>query len=134
MTANDELNILASRHVDTILGRRHVFQAAPRRREHEAWWTLPAGMFARIPFSTDAGLAELTARIEKGWRMTGTGITGKFGRDGHSRTYPDAIPLFIVRDGGRIDLVVAGGSNRAREGDTLVALVPPDEKDVATAS
>ncbi len=49
MTSSDELNTLASRQASDVLGRRHVFQIPPGRPEHEAWWTMPAGTFARAP-------------------------------------------------------------------------------------
>lgn len=125
MTSSDELNVLASRHAAAVLGRKHVFQLPPRRPEHEAWWTLPVGTFARPLFANDANLAQLAARLEEGWKVVATRLTDKFGPADYARVHPDAVPMFVVDARGNIDLVATDAKRRPRVGDTVVALVRP---------
>ncbi len=131
MTRNDELNAMASRHAAVALGRRQVFQLPPKRPEHEAWWTLPTGTFARPLFARDTNHTQLAERLAQGWKITGTPITAQFDADAHARTHPGALPLFIVGAKGNVDLCAADARRRARPGETLYALTPehaPSEK------
>jgi NhaP-type Na+/H+ or K+/H+ antiporter len=122
MTANDELNVLASRYAAAALGRKHVFQLVPRRAEHAAWWTLQPGIFARPLFAADVTFDVLQQRLEGGSKVTVTRLTPQFGADDYAATHPEAIPMFRLDERGRVDLVTADNEFRFGVGDLVGAL------------
>jgi CPA1 family monovalent cation:H+ antiporter len=125
MTSSDELNTLASRQAGAVLGRKKVFQLPPGRPEHDSWWALPAGVFARPLFSRTASFDELARRLEEGWKVTGTKLTEAFGVADYDAHHPGAVQLFAVDRKGAIHIRATDGATRLREGDTVVALTPP---------
>ena len=128
MTSNDEVNILASRHAAAILGRKRVFQLPPSRPEHEAWWTLPTGTFARSLFSNTANFTKLSTGLDEGMKITSTRLTDKFGPQDHARVHPEAIPLYLIDPKGNIDVIATDSARKPRVGDTLVTLARPTPK------
>ncbi len=133
MTGNDELNALAARHAASVLGRKQVFQLPPGRPEHEAWWQLPIGTFARPLFSRDARFALLSGRIEENWKVTATNLTEQFGAADYRKRHPDSIPYFVVDGRGGVDLFTGDMTRKLRPGETIVALVPPEPPRSAAA-
>ncbi len=132
LTSNDELNVLATRHAAAILGRRHVFQLVPRRAEHQAWWTLPTGTFARPLFAVDASYDVLEERLRLGWRITATHLTEQFRNGEYTATHPDAIRLFLVDAAGHVALCAATDTTTPRPGDTVVAVTRPGRGEPAS--
>ena len=122
LTSNDELNMLATKQAAEILGRKRVFQLPPSRPEHEAWWTLPVGTFARPLFAKDANYRTLTQHIEDGWRISSTHLTDRFGPTEYADTYPGAVTLAAIDDKGTVDLISTDAPRKLRVGDTVMAL------------
>jgi NhaP-type Na+/H+ or K+/H+ antiporter len=125
MTHNDELNALAARRAVPSLGRRSVFQSVPRRREHRAWWTLPAGTFARPAFGAEATIDQLDDCLAEGWTRRATKITEQYGIAAYRADHPHAIPLFIVDSRGLVEIVAGDRPRDPRPGETFVTLGPP---------
>lgn len=127
LTPNDELNTLATRHAASVIGRDRVFQLPPSRPEHEAWWTLPAGAFARPAFANDATHERLAELVERGWTTTATRLTEKFDREAYDATHPDAVVMFTVATKGGVTIHAVDSSRRIGGDDIVVALNPPHE-------
>lgn len=125
MTSNDELNALAARRAVPSLGRRAVFQIVPRRREHRAWWTLPAGTFARPAFGAEATIDQLDDCLAEGWTRRATKITERYGIEAYRADHPHAIPLCIVDSRGVVEIVAGDRPRDPRPGETFVTLGPP---------
>ena len=124
LTSNDELNMLATKQAAEVLGRKRVFQLPPSRPEHEAWWTLPIGTFARPLFGPDANYRTLNERMEDGWRISSTRLTERFGPTEYADTYPEAVRLAAIDDKGTVDLIATDAPRKFRVGDTVMALTP----------
>jgi NhaP-type Na+/H+ or K+/H+ antiporter len=122
MTQSDEINALAVRHAAEVLGRKQVFQLAPRRPEHEVGKQLPVSAVARTLFTADATIEVLNERLADGWRIASTRITDRFGADQHADVHRDAIPLFVVGRKGRVDLIAVDTPRKPKPGDVLVTL------------
>lgn len=125
MTGNDELNTLAAREAAAVLGRRHVFQVAPARKEHERWWSLPVGTFARPLFAEGVKATTMRQHFDDGWRIRATPLTDQFGIDEYRERHPQAIALYTVDSKQRIELIAADVKRALSPGLTLVALTPP---------
>lgn len=122
MTSNDELNTLAARHAAAVLGRKRVYQLPPGRPEHDQWWKLPAGVFARPLFGRDTNFAVLAERIAEGWQITSTKLTERFDGEALRATRPLAIRLFTIDPKGAVEICATDTTHKPRPGDTVVAL------------
>jgi len=127
MTQSDEINALAVRHAAEVLGRKQVFQLAPRRREHEVGTQLPVSAVARTLFAPDATIDRLNERLADGWRIASTRITDRFGAEEHADVHRDATPLFVVSRKGRVDLIAVDSPRKPKPGDVLVTLTRSTE-------
>ncbi len=128
MTQSDEINALAVRYAGEVLGRKQVFQLAPRRKEHAVGTQLPASALARTLFAPDATIDRLNEHLEDGWRIASTRITDQFGAEAHADVHRDAIPLFIVGPKGKVDLIAADARRRPRPGDVVVTLTAGSDR------
>lgn len=126
-TGNDELNAMACRTVAVHLGRRHVFQVVPSREEHRAWWTMPAGTFARPLFGRNITIASLNERVGEGWRVGVTRLTDQFTPAMWRERHEEAIPLMILDKKDNVEFFAADTDRKLRIGDSVVRLVPPSK-------
>jgi hypothetical protein len=125
VTSNDWVNALAVQRFTRIFGSAECYQLPPRsdpvgqssqhRRLHGRWlfgeaWTYP----------------ELTRRFGDGWLIWSTPLTTEFALEDYRRVHGEsAIPMFVVSDRGRVNVLVAGQPLVAGAGQTIISLVPP---------
>ncbi|MBT8164860.1 MAG: sodium:proton antiporter [Acidimicrobiia bacterium] len=129
LTPNDDVNTLASAHFAEGFGGAYVYQLHPVRLPAGIDSNPAADMGGRFLFSPDLDYQTLSDMLEEGGQIRRTTLTDEFTLDDFAASSEDSIPLFIVRTGGRLSIVLSGTSDPlagAGEGDTIVALVPVD--------
>ncbi|CAN5613606.1 sodium:proton antiporter [soil metagenome] len=125
-TGNDELNAMACSTVAVHMGRRHVFQVVPKREQHRAWWTMPAGTFARPLFGRNITISLLNERVEAGWRVGVTRLTPQFTPAMWREKHEEAVPLMILDKKDNVEFFAADSDRKLRIGDSVVRLAAPD--------
>lgn len=125
ITNNDEVNAIASRQAASVIGRRSVFQIAPRRPEHETGHTAAGVAAARIMFSKRATFLELEDRLERGAIISATKLTEQFGPGEYSAMHPDALVMFYLGSRGVAEVASASGRHSPRVGETVIAMIDP---------
>lgn len=127
MSARRELNTLACVRYRPEFGRARVFrlrvlEAAERgaQREHADAIRAPA------LFGADVALGRIEQRLDAGWRVKSTKLSGTFDRDAFFATHGvDALALFALDDQGRLRVADETRTLEAKPGWTLTALVAP---------
>ncbi|MGI9609094.1 MAG: cation:proton antiporter [Acidimicrobiia bacterium] len=128
LTPNDDVNTLASAHFAENFGGAYVYQLHPAR--------LPAGIESnpasdlggRFLFGGDFAYEAFQTALEDGALIRRTTLSEGFTLDDFRSSSEDAVPLFIVRPGGRLAVILSGTTDPlagAGDGDTIIALVPP---------
>jgi NhaP-type Na+/H+ or K+/H+ antiporter len=135
MTANDDVNTLATERFAGLFGRAQVYQVAPRAegsRRHDATYSHRV----RYAFSEHLTHDEIEWRVRAGYRVKTTRLGEEFGFEEWRQTYGDeAIPLFLVR-GAAVEVFAVDKSLEPRAGDLLIGLVraPGDGESAARAA
>jgi NhaP-type Na+/H+ or K+/H+ antiporter len=129
MTSNDEANALAAVHCIEAFGRSEVYHLAPTGAEvglKEA--EVPLHLSGRPVFGEDATFDKISAAFSSGFVIKATTLSEEFTYEDFQSHYgPEALPLFIVSDGGKLRVVVAGEKIAPKTGQAIIALVPPQE-------
>ena len=133
MTGNDEVNVLAVQRFRPIFGRALVYQLAPFADERDRA-SHAQHLFGRRLFRKEATYTRLQARIDAGDVIKATKLSESFDYKAFQMEYSsDAVPLFIVKEAGRLSVVTADQDVGPKAGQTLVSLVTPkperDEED-----
>ena len=105
MTANDNINALASLHFAEVFGRTHVYQLASDRDNQKPGVEVerPLHLRGRILFRESISYDSLTSMIHRGAVVKKTKLTDDFTFDDFKQQHgEDAIPLFLITEGGRI--------------------------------
>lgn len=127
ITPNDWVNMLAVRRFARIFGRGNVFQAAPTRHSKSASES-HEHLQGRWLFGKDATVAALAARIRHGATIKATPITEEFGLDELHEEYSGrALPLFLLHENKRLQVIDDEHELNVRPGQTLISLVRPPE-------
>lgn len=126
MSSQDEVNLLATRRASQLIGRRQVFQLVPRRRKVRGGFAAPVAAYGRPLFAHDATIDKLDSRLEAGWEITSTRLTGEFTAKEYFGEHPAAMVLAVLRRG-TVQLHDAGQRLVPEAGDTVVSLLPPSD-------
>ncbi|MGI9647077.1 MAG: cation:proton antiporter [Acidimicrobiia bacterium] len=127
LTPNDDVNTLASAHFGEVFGGAYVYQLHPA--------TLPAGIGSnpaadlggRFLFGSDWDYHSLGEALEAGGQVRRTTLSDEYSLDDYNSSANDAVPLFVVRSGGRLSIILSGTGDPLAgvgPGDTIVSLVP----------
>jgi len=131
LTPNDEVNTLACVSLLDDFERGALYQirgdALPERTTGTSPKAATRRLRGRTLFSESADYYGLSRRLGRSGALRATHLTEKFDhahwRERHGE---DALPLFVVSPKGRVHVVVANETFAPSEGDTLVAIVPPE--------
>jgi len=127
LTPNDWVNVLAVRRFIRIFDRGNVFQVAPARRK-----TSSSGvhehLHGRWLFSEEATYAALSDRIRRGATVKSTTITEEFSFEDFKQRYGDRmLPLFIIHENKRLQVIDDEQKISPRPKQTLISLGPAEE-------
>ncbi len=129
MTPNDEVNSLASLHLRGLFGRAQVYQFFPLRLA-EGKESAAESVHARFLFGEDVTNQLINQRFAQGAVVKATKLTDEFNFSAFQRQHEGtAIPLFVIREGGNLQVVTVNEDLAPKPGQTVIALVDP----VATA-
>jgi NhaP-type Na+/H+ or K+/H+ antiporter len=128
MTPNDEVNALGTLHFAELFGRSNVFQLAPRgRRTDGSDPTMPSHLRGRFLFASEATHQTIAARVAAGAVFKRTTLSNEFGFDDFQSRHGDtALPLFVSKGPGELEIIAAESSWSPKAGHTLISLVGPD--------
>lgn len=126
ITPNDEVNTLALQRFKGYFESSSLFQLPVRKGkktsdEHsDRRW--------RALFRNDADYAGLESKVQEGWVIKATSISEEFTYDDYRTLYGStAIPLFIVSSSGNLTVSTTDKPAEPVAGDTIIALVNPEE-------
>jgi len=129
-SSNDSYNALVCSHFAPFLERSRVFQL-PMYGSDDNGADKPQDKKAqphrgRPAFASGAQFEELWMLHDKGWKFYKTRITDEYGPEQLRRDLPaDALMIGVLREGGRLELSVAGETTKTRLGDTVIYYSPP---------
>ncbi len=121
MTHNDEANALGAVHWSGEFGRARACQLAVRAQAGEE---APGRLGGRILWAPDATYAQLRGRYQQGWRVRRTPITQQFEEADYAAHHPDALRLFVIRDGA-LEPYTSDAKPKPHAGSVLLSLAPP---------
>ena len=132
MTHNDEVNALACLQLAPTVGRAHTFQVQGHDDdggEEER----PLHLRGRYLFDEGVRYWDVEARFRNGAIVKRTRLGEEFGLREFIEHYQQdgapVVPLFLVREDGRVQPFTKKGNLEPQVGDTLIALVAPDDED-----
>jgi NhaP-type Na+/H+ or K+/H+ antiporter len=128
MTPNDEINSLAALHFSEVFGRGGVYQLASAAHGGERQETAQQHLHGRLLFDREATYDALYRRRSEGADLKRTHLTDEFDYEAFQRHYgPAALPLCVIDENGRLEMITAEQTRTPRTGDTLISLaVDPD--------
>ena len=112
-------------HASDVFERSHIYQLAPEAADEGGRLTqMPQHLQARRLFDSAATYSEITRRFQQGATVKRTGLTDEFSFDDYLEHYREtALPLFVVRESGRVTVLEAEGKVPVKAGRTLISLV-----------
>ncbi len=126
MTPNDEVNVLAVQRFMPLFGRANVFQLPPRE-SGESRTGMDRHLHGRLLFGKEAHSGRLHELLDAGHVVKSTHLTEEFDYTAFRRLYgPDAIPLFVIAETGRLHVRTADQTSEPKPDQTLVSLIPAD--------
>jgi NhaP-type Na+/H+ or K+/H+ antiporter len=128
VTPNDWVNTLAVQRFRSIFGRAECYQLAPPE-EMRSKQKLQRHLQGRWLFAEGITDAVLEQRFAEGAVVKATPLSKAFDYAAFRSLYGEqALPLFVITESGRLNVVTAGQSLKLLPGQTLVSLVQePDE-------
>jgi NhaP-type Na+/H+ or K+/H+ antiporter len=123
LSANDELNALATLRYSSLLGRRNVYQLAPQG-DAEVTAHVDSDVTARILFGPDVTYATILERLNDGGQLKTTRVSEVFGlHDVLNDSEGVRIALFVIPADGRLTPITADMSDlNAGENDMVISL------------
>ena len=126
MTHNDEVNALACLQLAPLVGRSNVYQIRQDDDEPGAE-ELPLHLRGRLLFEDECRYWNLESRFRAGAVVKRTRLGAEFDVDDFYATYEregaPVVPLFLLRQDGRVQPYTADTQLEPQPGDTLCALV-----------
>lgn len=122
LTSNDEVNSLAVLYYSDQFGMGQVYQLAPSTKSGDEEEFAPE-LMGRILFSPRANYHYISERVAQGATFKITPITEEFTFEDFKKRYPDALPMFILTEEGRLLVLTADASREPRAGEKILALV-----------
>jgi hypothetical protein len=109
MTADDDVNVLATLHFRELFGRAEVYQLSLHANDDSRGAVAPAHMRGRNLFASEAIYESLAARFAKGQVVKATKLSQAFDYDAFRERYgEEALPLFFVTESGSLVVCTAG--------------------------
>lgn len=147
LTPNAEVNTLSLQRCERVFGRAGIYTLPTRpEKPRKVVDTDPAkgdkvkitkpktastavdSGHARRLFTGDADLITLDQRFTQGWVLKATNISEEFTFNDFRRLYgPSAMVLFIATKDGDIQIITTGKPAAATPGQSVVALVDPED-------
>lgn len=125
LTPNDEVNALAAQTLAPVVGRRNVYQLAPKDGTGRGRHALAAHLRGRTLAAPDLTFGAIAARLDDGAGFKVTKLSHEFDLDSFHREHGDgAIPLGSIDSAGRLTLFAAGEKRPVKAGNLLLAIVP----------
>ncbi|CAN5678152.1 sodium:proton antiporter [soil metagenome] len=126
LTANDEVNALASMHFSRIFGRSEVYQLAPANIEGTREEKVAHALLGHVLFNKELTHRELARRIANGATIKNTKLTAEFTlaqfRQGLGAS---DVPLFLLDPGGALRVITATDDLTAKSGQSIIYLAAP---------
>jgi NhaP-type Na+/H+ or K+/H+ antiporter len=126
LTPNDDVNTLASAHFGEVFGGAYVYQLHPAKLPAGIGSNPAADLGGRFLFGSNWDYESLREALEAGGQVRRTKLSDEYTLDDYQASSGGAVPLFIVRSGGRLSIVLSDNSEPlagAGSGDTIVSLV-----------
>jgi len=134
MTHNDEVNSLVCLDFASELGRKHIFQLVPDNDEPGVE-ELPQHLRGHPLFGPECTYWTLESRFRAGAVVKTTRLSEKFELLDFRVTYEKEgapiLPLFVLDAEGKLRIVEAGEELAVSSGETLVAVVGPEDAERA---
>ncbi len=123
ITANDEINTLASLHFIEVFGRSKVYQLAPKKHKEGDEFEYLKG---RILFNEKANFGYISSKYATGATIKATHITNEFDFDSFKKLYGDsAIPILLISESKELSIFSTDGKMIPKDGQTLISIVDP---------
>lgn len=122
VTPNNGVNVLAVKHFDRLFERSDCYQLTPdidapeKKKGHHH-------LHGRLLFSEDATYAALERRFIDGFKAKATRITDEFNFDDYLEEYKSAVPMFVIGENRRLDVITATETLKPKHGQTLISFV-----------
>jgi hypothetical protein len=129
LTPNDDVNTLASARFAEGFGGAYVYQLHPARAPAGIDSNPAADLGGRFLFGSELDYESLLHALEAGGQIRRTTLSDEYTLEDFTASSEGATPLFIVRSGGRLSIILSGESDPlagAGNGDTIIAFVPAD--------
>jgi NhaP-type Na+/H+ or K+/H+ antiporter len=126
VTPNDDLNRLAVLEYSPDFGRAGVYQLNPLDGGSSRRDTASPHIQGRLLFAPDVTYYTLAARMNGGAQIKRTRITDEFTFEDFQEMYSESlIVLFVVTEGGQLNIATADAPLVPKAGQTVIALVDP---------
>jgi NhaP-type Na+/H+ or K+/H+ antiporter len=126
MTADDEVNALATLHFREVFGRAEVYQLPPLREGNPRVAGAPPHLRGRTLFAPWASYDALDQRFALGHVVKATRLSPEFDYEAFRARYGDeALPLFVATESGSLVVCTADTTPSPRAGQVVMALVDP---------
>jgi len=126
MTADDDVNVLATLHFRELFGRAEVYQLAPHGEGNPRVAGAPPHLRGRNLFAQGATYDALDRRFGEGQVVKATKLSQEFDYKAFRERYgEDALVLFVVTESGSLVVSTAEKAVSPKPGQTLICLVNP---------
>ncbi len=126
-TPNDEVNTLSLQRFKGYFESSKLFMLPTRRAKKSESESSTENRW-RVLFSNDAVYESLENRIENGWVIKATTISDEFTYENYHTLYGStAIPLFTITAAGNMTVSTVDKPVDPMAGETIIALVNPEE-------
>jgi len=127
LTPNDEVNALVCQRFLRLFDRANVYRLISGR-EVKPDRAAQSDMPGRRLFTKEATYATLASRLGTGWVVKVTSLSTEFSYEDFRMLYgPRAIVLFVIGEDGRLGVMTDQKSAEPQPGQSVVAVVNPDE-------
>lgn len=131
LTPNEWVNALANQRFAPIFGRAECYELPPEERK-EKRRTDHRRLHGRRLFAEGVTDARMRRRFAAGAIVKATPISETFGFEEFTQRYGnDAIPLLLLKSGGRLTVFTASDPPKPQSGMTLISLVDEPDEDEA---
>jgi hypothetical protein len=124
LTPNEEVNSLAAWHFSELFGRAEVYQLPSGTARGPRTETSPKHLRGRPAFDKEATFGYLQSRLVNGAEVKKTRLTEEFDYQAFLAHYHNtAVPLFLIREAGKLTICTAVDPPQPKPGHTLISLV-----------
>lgn len=129
LTPNDEVNSLAVLHCTHLFERSQLYQFARLKDRPAAREAVSRTLRGRTLFAENLTYDIIEERMERGAVVKKTELTEQFDYQAFLDRYKGGfVPLFVITQSGRLEVVTADGKISPSRGDAIIALIDEGEK------